>query len=97
MRDLKSSRFKRSSGALYRRVGNEILLASPEREDFDTLSATAGTAWDLLEKPRTLSELAELLATSYEVSAQSITADVGTLLLDLLRRGWIEEVEESNA
>jgi hypothetical protein len=94
MRNLKEATFRRSPEALYRRVGGDILLATPGREDFDTLSATGSATWDLLETPRDLAELVDVLASNYDVPPQSIVSDVAALLLELHRRGWIQEVEE---
>lgn len=86
-------RFQRSPDALYRRVGEEILLAKPELDDFDALSTTAAATWELLQNPRTLSDVVQLLAAAYAVSPQLISSEVEALLRDLLRRGWIEEAD----
>jgi hypothetical protein len=97
MRNLNEGVFRRSRKALHRRVGGDILLATPEREDFDSLSGTASAAWELLESPKGLDELANELALAYGMRPQSIVSDVAALLLDLRRRGWIEEVENDGA
>ncbi len=97
MRSLKDTTFRRSPEALYRRVGGDILLGTPGREEFDTLSATGSATWDLLETPRDLAELVDLLASDYDVPPQSIISDVASLLLELHRRGWIQEVEDNQA
>lgn len=97
MQDSRAVRYRRSPDALFRRVGEEILLARPDREDFVALSATAAATWSLLEDPRSLSELVQLLATSYAVPAASIASDVEVLLRDLRLRGWIEHVAEHDA
>jgi hypothetical protein len=85
--------FQRSPVALFRRVGGEIILATPQRQDFDSLSSTAAVAWELLDQPKGLNELVRDLALTYGMEPGSIVSDVASLLLDLLRRGWVEEVE----
>jgi hypothetical protein len=95
MRNLNEGVFRRSPKALFRRVGGDIILATADREDFDSLSSTASTAWELLETPMGLAELVRQLALEYRMEAHSIVSDVAALLLDLLRRGWIEEVDNS--
>lgn len=93
MRNLSEGIFQRSPNALFRRVGGDIILATAEREDFDSLSSTASAAWELLDKPKGLDQLVNELALGYDLQPHSIVSDVAALLLDLLRRAWIEEVE----
>lgn len=95
MRNLNEGVFRRSPEALFRRVGGDIILATPQREDFDSLSSTASAAWELLDTPKGLDELVNEMAVEYRMQPQSIVSDVAALLLDLLRRGWIEEVENN--
>jgi hypothetical protein len=97
MRNLNEGVFRRSPNALFRRVGGDLILATAEREGFDSLSSTAGAAWDLLETPMGLDELVKQLALEYRMQTHAIVSDVAALLLDLLRRGWIEEVETNEA
>lgn len=97
MRNLNEGTFRRSPDALFRRVGGDIILATPEREDFDSLSSTASAAWELLDTPKELDELVNELALEYRMPPHSIVSDVAALLLDLLRRGWIEEAENNES
>ena len=97
MRNLNESVFRRSPIALYRRVGGEVILATPGREDFDSLSSTASAAWEILDSPKDLDELVKELALAYGMQPHSIVSDVASLVLDLLRRGWIEEVENNDS
>jgi len=86
------TRFVRSRVALSRRVGGEVLLAAPGREDIDRLSDTAGAVWSLLEEPMPAPALVARLSEAYGVPEERIAADVEVLLADLVRRGWVEEV-----
>ena len=95
MRNLNEGVFRRSPDALHRRVGGDVILATPHREDFDSLSSTASAAWELLDSPKGLDQLVNELALEYQMQPHAIVSDVAALLLDLLRRGWIEEVENN--
>lgn len=97
MRNLNEGLFRRSPEALFRRVGGDVILATPQREDFDSLSSTASAAWEILDTPKGLDELVNELALTYGMQPHAIVSDVATLLLDLLRRGWIEEVENNES
>jgi hypothetical protein len=97
MRNINEGVFRRSPTALFRRVGGDVILATPQREEFDSLSSTATAAWELLDTPKGLDELVNQLAVEYGMQPGSIVSDVAALVLDLLRRGWIEEVEDNES
>jgi hypothetical protein len=97
VRNLNEGLFRRSPEALYRRVGGDIILATPQRQDFDSLSGTASATWELLDSPKKLDELVKQLAIEYRMQPHSIVSDVAALLLDLLRKGWIEEVGDNES
>jgi hypothetical protein len=85
-------RYRRSPAALSRTVGSEVLLASTDRESFDVLPGTAATIWALLGEPTSTRELADELASLYDVPAERAAADMGSLLEELLERGWVERI-----
>jgi hypothetical protein len=87
-------RYRRSSAALHRTVGHEVLLAGADREGFDALPGTAASVWTLLEEPATLPELSDELARTYGRPVERIAADVEPLLDELVRRGWLERIDE---
>jgi type IV secretory pathway TrbD component len=87
-------RYRRSPAALHRTVGHEVLLAGADRESFDVLPGTAASVWTLLEKSATLPELSDELARTYGTPVERIVADVAPLLDELVRRGWLERIDE---
>jgi hypothetical protein len=95
MHNLTQGLFRRSPDALFRRVGGEMILASRHRDDFDSLSSTASVAWELLDTPKGLDQLVQELASAYDMHPPTILPDVAALLLDLLRKGWVEEVSDN--
>ncbi|MGH2704408.1 MAG: PqqD family protein [Actinomycetota bacterium] len=82
----------RSSGFLARRVGEELLLAAPERDDFQSLSGTAALLWDLLVSPHTLEQVAATLAQLYRADETRIRADIDVAITELIRFGYLEEL-----
>lgn len=84
-------RFHHSPGALYRSVAGDVLIAAPDREDFELLAGAGSTVWHLLAVPRTLPELVEMTATTYAMPAAEIAADVEALVEELVQLGLIEE------
>jgi coenzyme PQQ synthesis protein D (PqqD) len=90
------SQLRQSPSTPWRRVGYEIILAPPGRDDFDELSETAAVVWSILETPCSLEELVKNLADVYSVPTDEIAADVGALVADLISRGAIEEIDGSH-
>jgi hypothetical protein len=87
-------RYRRSPAALHRTVGQEVLLAGTDRDGFDVLPDTAAAVWTLLDEPATLPGLSDELARTYGTPVQRIAADVGPLLDELVRRSWLERIDE---
>jgi len=80
---------QRSSHVLWRRIGEEVLVADAEGTDVSSLSAPASAAWMLLDRPRTREELVDELAARFGGSAPEI-ADRAERLIDQLEgRGWV--------
>ena len=84
--------YVRSSSALSRQVGDETLVTRVDRVSIDVLAGTAGHIWRLLEQPRTLAELVEVLGGDYRADPERIRRDVDRLLEDLVERGWVKPV-----
>ena len=89
-------RYLRSPAALTRSVGDQVLLASADRDEVDVLSGTASVVWRLLEEPRTLGGLVEMLSAAYRAPRDVIGVDVRALLEDLVGRGWLERDGEGS-
>jgi hypothetical protein len=89
-------RLRQSSCTPWRRVGSEVILAPPGREDFDVLSDSGAIVWELLEEPSTEAELVNTLASLYGVGEEQIAGDVNALLSTLLQSGAIEAAETSH-
>lgn len=85
-------RYRRSSEALERSFGGEVLLALPEREDVELLSGTASSVWLLLAAPTSAEDIVKRLARDFAVDLETVKADVEPLLRQLERGGWIERI-----
>jgi hypothetical protein len=84
--------YARATGALWRRVGGEVLLATPEGPDVASLSVPASAVWLQLDRPRTTGELAESLAGDFSLEAREIRGRLDDLVQQLEARGWLVRV-----
>ncbi|MGH2805640.1 MAG: PqqD family protein [Actinomycetota bacterium] len=84
------ARYRRSTRALTRTVGDVVLIAIPEREGFEKLDGTSSVAWHLLEEPQTAPELIDELARIYGVAATEVAGPVSNMLEVFAARGLVE-------
>lgn len=85
-------RFRHARSALWRNVGEEILVGLTTGEGFEVLAGTAGHVWRLLADEPTLFQLSGLLGEVYGAPRAVIARDVDALLEELHRRGFVEEL-----
>ena len=78
--------FQRSQGLLAAEAGDELLMMSVELGLYFNLNAVGSRSWALLEEPRTLQEMAAVLRDEYEVSAETVDAELRTFLGALYQR-----------
>jgi hypothetical protein len=91
-----SARFRQLSRLSQREFAGEVLVLNLDRDNIEHLQGTAVEVWRLLQAPRTLPALVTLLARKYDVSVETIRADVAALLGDLIARDLVEEVTEND-
>ena len=83
--------YRRAIGVPSRTVADRVILARPDRDDFDALTGPAVAIWKLLQEPRSLAELVDTLVWAYHAPRAEIERDVRTLLDDLVERGLVAE------
>lgn len=89
----RAPRLRQAPAVLSRVVGDEVIVAARDRDDFESMSETAGAVWRLLDEPRSPQEVAEILGRTYDAAPEAISRDVERLLDDLMRRRLIERIE----
>ncbi len=86
----------RSPHVLIRSFAGETLVAAPEAGDVDRFTASAAVVWKLLEEPRTFDDLVSTLCRAYGVPAEVVAPDAGRLVQDLIERGWVLEIRDTD-
>lgn len=77
----------RNPDVLQQDLDGEVLLLLPEGSKVLHLNDSASALWLALDEPRTLDEVAALLAETYAADPDVIRADLLALLPDLQARG----------
>jgi coenzyme PQQ synthesis protein D (PqqD) len=84
------TRFRRTSDALHRRVGADVLVTRPGDPQMHALSGGATAVWDGLDASPTLPELVDRLAVQHGMRAEQIGDEVEECLEMLLGLGVVE-------
>lgn len=97
MRFRSDTRFRRSSDALHRRVGVDLLVTRPGDPLMHELSGGATAVWDGLHVSPTLSELVDRIAAAHGIEAKQIEDQVERCLELLLELGIVEDGSDPDA
>jgi hypothetical protein len=76
-------------------VEGEMSLLHPGTHRVLVLNRTATDVWLLCDGEHDLPEVVALLGTAYGVSAESIAAEVGTVVDELLDEGFVIEFDDA--
>lgn len=82
---------RRSPRQLWRAVGQEVLLTTPDADDFRLLSGPCAVVWALLDGPRERAEIMEIVASVYERDVAAVDEELSPALDDMIRLGLLEQ------
>ncbi len=89
--------FVRCRHVVSRRVDQDVFLVDEETTAIHQLNAVGAAIWEMLEEPRKLSEILDILHTAFpDKSKKTIKKDVKALLEDFLDEELIEELDPDN-
>jgi hypothetical protein len=77
------------STTLSRRLLDGVLLLPPGEDEALHLTTPGDAVWALLEEPLTLGELAQVLSTAFDVSVETVVADIKPVIAELAEAGAI--------
>ena len=82
----------RNRDILHSPVGTEeSVMMSIEAGRYYGLNAVASRIWELLESPKTVAQLCEILCEEFEVDAQTCEAELLEFAQDLIDNGIVHE------
>ena len=88
------AQYVRAESVVSRVIAGETLIVPVRRGTADLASLysfnpTGNTIWQALEKPKTIDELVNLLAETYDVSAEQARRDVDSFLEEAQNMGLV--------
>lgn len=81
-------RLARAAGAVTTTAHGRTVLLDADYS-YLQLNETAQRVWELLEEPRTISELVSVLAVEFDVDRRACRAGLASLIFQLLSRGVV--------
>lgn len=85
-----NERLRRAPEVPFRRVGGDLIVSPPAADGFEMLSGPAVDMWMLLETPRTVGEIVDVLASRYGTRAEVVEYHVREVLERFRATGAVE-------
>lgn len=70
-------------------LGDEVIILGLDDSQYYGLSGTGARIWELVQTPRTVSDLLTALTAEFEVDRERAETDLAALLADMQSRGLI--------
>lgn len=83
-------RFRRSEAAISARLLSETVILDLDQNQYTRLNGSAGTIWEALESPRTVTELGDQLVAEYGIEAERARDDARSTVERLRDRDLVQ-------
>jgi hypothetical protein len=80
----------RNDELVFAQMGDEVVMMSQDQGEYFGLNVVASAVWDLVETPRSVSELCEGLQGKFNVSPEQCQVEVLQFLEQMKENGLIE-------
>lgn len=87
---MKEARPSQNSQVAWRELDGAVVIISPADNFLHYLNPTASFIWKLADGSRTSAQIADRLATEFEVSAEQALADTRELFRELVEKNLIQ-------
>lgn len=87
--DFLQTRFAKNPDVIARAVENETVLLHLDSGVYYKLNEVGRAVWDLLDGERDVAALVAAIMKDYDVSAETLTADLQQLFTELEREGLV--------
>ena len=78
-------------------LGDEVVILGLNDEVYYGLDGAGARMWNLLETPRTIGELVDLLSAEFDVTRDRLESDLQALVDALLEKGLVALADPSGA
>ena len=93
--NLKDTIVASPSSHLSTNVGGEFVILSLVDEVYYGLDAVGARTWELIQEPRTLGELVDIIVAEYDVVRDECREDIEALMAELSDRSLVQVIRAS--
>ena len=86
----KDSKVVASQNPVSANLVDEIVLLEPDSGMYYSLNVVGSRIWELIQKPKTVDEIRDVLLAEYEVEPDRCERDLLNLLQDLVNKDLVE-------
>jgi hypothetical protein len=86
-----------TSGQVSSDLGGEVAILDLKAGAYYGLDAVGARVWELIQEPREVAEVRDVILDEYEVEPEQCERDLITLLQELADKGLIEVRDETSA
>jgi len=84
------STFRRNPNLIGASIDDELVMLNIERDQYYGLRGVGSRLWELIEKPRSFSELVDQILEEYEVERETCEKDMAEFLGQMEELGLVE-------
>ena len=88
-----STIFRKTAQQVSCQINDEVAILDLERSLYFGLEGAGVQIWDALDRPRSLSELCDVLVAEFDVPPDVCQADIAQILSSLKEEGLVEIAE----
>jgi hypothetical protein len=86
-------KYIRKKDAISGRLHDEMVMMDIEQGKYFSLNPVSTRIWDMLEQPKAVKEISDLLLDEFEVAESQCLSEVDELLKKLLKFKLVEKIE----
>lgn len=79
----------RSEKAVYRMVDGEAVIVEPQNGLVNVINETGSRIWELVDGKRSVAQIADIISSEYETSAQTALKDTTAFFDEMSKNGLI--------
>jgi len=77
---MKPAQYKKNNNLIARKSGNKTIILDPKEVKVYTLNAVTSRIWQILWKPRSITDMVKIISKEFEVSPSKAQKDMEKLI-----------------
>lgn len=92
-----STKIRRNEKVIFKKVENNVYILDPINATIHTFNNTASFIWSLLDRPKKLVEIIDLVCDEFEIDSQKAVLDITPFIRNYLQQGFLTKDKRSHS